>query len=164
MLRQLIKRLLQRTIRAGIRTPLMALIFVVPLVALAVWLISAVSSPSLNLALPSTKGEPGATERYLKGNQTYNAELMWNSLSEEAIERFRTRGGTMQDMQRQLEAARERGSKLEDISYIGGRSLPDGTSLQFYVVATRGPTSRADVEYVTYIFTLDRTGKIAKVQ
>jgi hypothetical protein len=120
--------------------------------------------PAPGLPLPGGSREPSTTLNYLKGNQSYNAELMWNSLSEEALERFRARGGTLQDMQRQLEVARERGSRLGDINYIGGKSLPDGTSLQFYVVSTQGPTSRADVEYVTYIFTLDRTGKISKVQ
>lgn len=120
--------------------------------------------PSIGLGLPSAKREPQATENYLKGNQAYNAELMWNSLSDDAIERYRSRGRTVQDMQRQLEAARERGTAFQEINYVGGQSLPDGTSLQFYVVATRGPASRADLEYVTYIFTLDRSGKIARVQ
>jgi hypothetical protein len=67
-------------------------------------------------------------------------------------------------MQRQLDTARERGTRLDQINYVGGYPLPDGTSLQFYVVASHGPSARAEAEHVTYIFTLDRAGKISKVQ
>jgi hypothetical protein len=159
----LARRLLRRTLRLAFQARWLALVMVVLVLAGGLTLASQLSGQMPALPLPGGR-EPSSTENYLKGNQTYNADLMWNSLSEEALERFRSRGGTLQDMQRQLEVARERGSRLGDISYVGGKSLPDGTSLQFYVVSTQGPTNRADVEFVTYIFTLDRNGKISKVQ
>jgi hypothetical protein len=126
------------------------------------------SSPAMptgfNLSLPGPKRAPDATENYLKGNQMANVDLLWSSLSDEAIERYRARGVGRQELQRQLNIAQERGAKLEQINYIGGQSLPDGTSMQFYLVAARGPAGRTDLEFVTYIFTLDRAGKIVKVQ
>jgi hypothetical protein len=166
MLRRLIRRALQRMAHfaLGPRAFITGLLLLV--VAGAGWLFfqSGASLPGPNLALPGPRGAPTATENYLKGNQSYNAELMWTSLSEEALDRFRSRGGTVQDMQRQLDTARERGSRLDQINYVGGYPLPDGSSLQFYVVASRGPSARTEAEYVTYIFTLDRAGKISKVQ
>jgi hypothetical protein len=111
-----------------------------------------------------THSAPNATESYLKGNQSFNADLMWQALSAEAQERFRARGATTQDLQQQMDVARDQGTKLEDFSYIGGQNLPDGTSMHFYLVLTRGPQSRNDPTYIPYVFTLDRTGKIARVQ
>ena len=62
-----------------------------------------------------------------------------------------------------MEAARSQGVKLEEVSYIGGKAQADGTSIQFYLVGTRQPP-RSDLDYQPYMFTLDRDGKIAKVQ
>lgn len=166
----MIRRVLRRAIRGLVQHWLVSTLVLVVLLGGGVFALFQSGLPMFSapevggFSLPGPKGPPKSTENYLKGNQTYNAELMWSSLSDEALDRFRSRGGTQQDMQRQLEVARERGSKLEQINYVGGQSLPDGTSLQFYVVATRGPSSRPDLEYVTYIFTLDRSGKISKVQ
>jgi hypothetical protein len=119
--------------------------------------------PGLNVPLPGPRRAPEATENFLKGQQNFNAELVWNSYSDEGLDRLRARGVTPQVYVRQFELAKQAGVRLENFNYVGGYSLPDGSSLQFYVVASRGPT-RPDVEYVTYIFTLDRSGKISKVQ
>jgi hypothetical protein len=62
-----------------------------------------------------------------------------------------------------MDAAKSKGIKLEEVSYIGGKSQPDGTSMQFYLVGVR-QQARPDVDYQPYMFTLDRDGKIAKVQ
>ena len=115
------------------------------------------------LSLPRPGGEPVATEEYLRGNREYNATLMWASLSDEARQRLLANGGSEENLQRQLQVARERGTRLEEVSYIGGKELPDGTSMQFYLVGVKQPT-RNDLEYIPYLFTLDRGGKIAKVQ
>jgi hypothetical protein len=123
---------------------LVALIVVVPMFALSI--------PGLaNLRGSSA---PAATENYLKGNRDYNADLMWNSLNNAAQSRLRDSGGSLDDLQKQMETAKSQGIKLEEVSYIGGKSQPDGTSSQFYLIGIRQP----------YMFTLDRDGKIAKVQ
>ena len=36
--------------------------------------------------------------------------------------------------------------------------------MHFYTVLTRGPQSRGDAEPVPYVFTLDKSGKIVRVQ
>jgi hypothetical protein len=115
------------------------------------------------VSLPGPRGAPEATENFLKGNQTYNAQLIVTSLSEDAVERGRSRNA-IQEHQQRLDQARERGVRMEQFTYVGGQSLPDGTSLQFYVVAMRGLGGRVELEYVPYAFTLDRSGKIARIQ
>lgn len=106
---------------------------------------------------------PSATEDYLRGNRDYNAELVWNSLDSDAQSRLSSQGGSKDGIQQQMDAAKQRGVQIAESSYIGGKSLPDGTSMQFYLVGIRQQTG-ANVDYQPYMFTLDRDGKIAKVQ
>jgi len=106
---------------------------------------------------------PNATEDYLRGNQTYNADLVWNSLDSDAQSRISSQGGSRDDLQQQMDAAKQRGVQIAETSYIGGKSLPDGTSMQFYLVGTRQQAG-SNIDYQPYMFTLDRDGKIAKVQ
>jgi len=110
-----------------------------------------------------TQSAPSSTEDYLKGNQSYNADLVWNSLDGDAQSRLSASGGSRDDLQQQMDAAKQRGVQIAEMSYIGGKSLPDGTSMQFYLVGVR-QQSGASVDYQPYMFTLDRDGKIAKVQ
>ena len=163
---RVIRRVLHRLVRGVVRARALVLVVLLVLVGGGLYAgYTQLQSPSSwNLPLPGPKRAPEATENYLRGQQTYNAELMWNSLSDDAADRAQSRGQAIQAQQRQLDLAREKGIKMDQISYVGGQSLPDGTSLQFYVVGMRGLTSRSDEEYVTYIFTLDRTGKIVRIQ
>jgi hypothetical protein len=171
VIRRIIQRVLHRTIRGIVLRPVRAVVMVVVLLVAAgvVFWQGVADMPNLSLALPGLpfrgiSGAPAATESYLKGNETYNAELMWTALSEEAVERFRSRGGSVQSLQQQMDQAKQAGAGLERITYIGGESFPDGTSMHFYVVLARGPQSRGEAEYVSYVFTLDQSGKIARVQ
>jgi hypothetical protein len=106
---------------------------------------------------------PMATENYLKGNRDYDAQLMWSSLNGDAQSRLRDQGGSPEDLQQQMDSAKQHGVKLEEVSYIGGKALPDGSSMQFYLIGIR-QQARPDIDYQPYMFTLDRDGKIAKVQ
>jgi hypothetical protein len=110
-----------------------------------------------------SQSAPASTEAYLRGNQTYNADLVWNSLDSDAQSRLSAQGGSRDDLQQQMDAAKQRGVQIAETSYIGGKSLPDGTSMQFYLVGIR-QQSGANIDYQPYMFTLDRDGKIAKVQ
>jgi hypothetical protein len=119
------------------------------------------SIPGVNQLRPQSA--PPSTEDYLRGNRDYNADLVWSSLNSDAQTRLQDQGGSLEGLQQQMESARSHGIKLEDVSYVGGKTLPDGTSVQFYLVGTRQQT-RSDLDYQPYMFTLDRDGKIAKVQ
>jgi hypothetical protein len=100
---------------------------------------------------------------YLRGNRDYNADLVWASLNGDAQNRLRNQGGSLEGLQQQMESARTHGIKLEEVAYVGGKTLPDGTSMQFYLVGVR-QQPRSELDYQPYMFTLDRDGKIAKVQ
>jgi len=160
-----VRRALIRTIRHFILKP----------AALIGWLVGLVVIVALIVAVPmflpsipgmaSLRGAsaPVSTEDYLRGNRDYNADLVWNSLNNDAQTRLSAGGGSLDDLRQQMDSAKQKGVKLEEASYIGGKSLPDGTSMQFYLVGIRQPT-RSDIDYQPYMFTLDPSGKIAKVQ
>jgi hypothetical protein len=161
----------------GVRRALIRVIrhFILKPAALVGWLVGVVVLIAVIVAvpllLPSIPGmanlrgssAPAATEDYLRGNRDYNADLVWNSLGNDAQSRLSAGGGSLDDLRIQMDTARQKGVKLEETSYIGGKSMPDGTSTQFYLVGIRQPT-RSDIDYQPYMFTLDRDGKIAKVQ
>jgi hypothetical protein len=143
--------------------------------ALVAWLIGLIAVIALIVAVPTFApsipgmanlrgaSAPLSTEDYMRGNRDYNADLMWTSLNNDAQVKLRDQGGSLEDLQKQMEAAKQHGMKLEEVAYIGGKSLPDGTSMQFYLVGIR-QQARSDIDYQPYMFTLDRDGKIAKVQ
>ena len=143
--------------------------------ALVAWLIGLIAVIALIVAVPTFApsipgmanlrgaSAPLSTEDYMRGNRDYNADLMWTSLNNDAQVKLRDQGGSLEDLQKQMEAAKQHGVKLEEVAYIGGKSLPDGTSMQFYLVGIR-QQARSDIDYQPYMFTLDRDGKIAKVQ
>ena len=171
MVGRIVKRMLHRTIRGLVEHPIRMVIVLVALMAGAALLIFQAGLPTLSLSLPrapfrmsSSGGAPSSTESYMKGTETFNAELVWNALSDEAQGRYRQRGGSMQALQSQMDQAKQAGAQLEHVTYIGGQAFPDGSSMHFYTVLTRGPQSRTDAEPVPYIFTLDKSGKIVRVQ
>jgi hypothetical protein len=156
---------LVRTIRHLVLNPAALIGWLIGLVVVIALIVAipfvAPSIPGLNTLRPQSA--PNATEDYMRGNQNYDASLMWSSLSGDAQSRLRDQGGSPEDLQRQMDTAKQRGMKLEQVSYIGGKALPDGSSMQFYLVGIR-QQPRSDLDYQPYMFTLDRDGKIAKVQ
>lgn len=163
MIGRIVKRVLHRAIRALLlKRALIVLVGLMLFAGIGFGAYQLVAGASL--PLPGKTGASAhAAENFLKGNQTYDANLVWDSLSDESRKRFEAAGGP-QALQAQLNAAREHGVKLEDIKYIGKQELPDGTSMQFYLVASRTQQSGGQIEYIPYVFTLDQGGKIARVQ
>jgi len=162
-----LRRTLVRTIRYFVLKPAALIGWLIGLVvvigAIVAFPTVAPSVPGLSSQTLRPATAPTSTETYLRGNRDYDADLMWSSLNTDAQSRLKDQGGSVEDLQRQMDSAKQRGIKLEEVAYIGGRALPDGTSMQFYLVGIR-QQARSDIDYQPYMFTLDRDGKIAKVQ
>jgi hypothetical protein len=174
MVGRIVKRIMHRVIRGLVVHPIRFVIVLVALVAGIALMIFQAGLPTVSLALPSAPfgsqfkmgsgGAPTSTENYMHGTETFNADLVWSSLSDDAQGRYKSRGGSMQALQSQMDQAKQAGAQLENVTYIGGQAFPDGTSMHFYTVLTHGPQSKSDAEPVPYIFTLDKAGKIVRVQ
>jgi hypothetical protein len=160
-----LRRALIRAIRYFVVKPaalvglLAAIVVVVALIVVAPMYVGVIPG------LASLRGQsaPLSTEDYLRGNRDYNADLVWNSLDNDAQSKLTAGGGSRDTLQQQMDTAKQKGVQLAEMSYIGGKSLPDGTSMQFYLVGIRQQAG-SGIDYQPYMFTLDRDGKIAKVQ
>ena len=168
MIGRVVKRVLHRVVRALVLSRGLAAVFALLVVAgigFGIYQVYGLVGGG-QLAFPHVGTQAvssNAAEEFLRGNQTYNAQLVWDSLSDDSRKRFEGAGGA-QALQAQLNSARDHGVKLEKITFVGKQDLPDGTSMQFYLVGSRGPQSSSQLDYVPYVFTIDQAGKIAKVQ
>lgn len=170
MVGRVVKRMLHRFVRGMVVHPIRYVILLVALMAGATLVTLQAGLPAFSFSLPSpsfktgSTGAPTSTESYMKGTETFNAEMVWNALSDEAQGRYRSRGGSMQALQSQMDQAKQAGAQLEQVTYIGGQAFPDGSSMHFYTVLTKGPQPQTDAEPIPYVFTLDQSGKIVRVQ
>lgn len=167
VLSRILQRILLRLVRTGIRRRRLVLLGAVG--ASALLAANALSlSPFRGLSLgPSDgrsrgEGEPYFTTIYLKGLESYDARMIWDSYSERAMREAQRRGLSVDDTQRQLDRARQVGSRIEQVNYVGGYPVANG-SLHFYVVFRSEPARRGAVP-IPYVFTLDANGKVDNVE
>jgi hypothetical protein len=109
----------------------------------------------------ASESEPPSTSSYIRGLQTGDARLVWTAYSERAARDLTRRGVTQDETQKQLDQSRQNGSAIQGVQYVGAHPIPNG-SMHFYVISRAGRT-RGDVAYVPYVFTLDSTGKIERI-
>jgi hypothetical protein len=121
------------------------------------------SAPSTKIGGMNAEAVP-SVDSYIKGLTQFDAKLMWGSLSEEAIQAMRSRGGSLEALQKGLDDARQRGARYEDITMIGNYPLQDGRKYLFYVLSRRGFTGPEQLEQVYFVFTVAKDGKITRIE
>jgi hypothetical protein len=99
-------------------------------------------------------------ETFLQGQQTYNADLMWQAYSPDYQAAQLERGATKDVLQAQADSQRRRGLQYVRADYIGGVKLEDGRSMYFYTVDL---ALQAQHGKFPYIFTADPEGKIVEI-
>ena len=105
-----------------------------------------------------------AVDSYIKGLTSFDARLMWNSLSDDAINAMKSRGGSLEVLQAGLDDAKRRGARYEDITMIGNYPLADGRKYLFYVLSRRGFSGADQLEQVYFVFTVSKDGKITRIE
>lgn len=104
-----------------------------------------------------------AVESFIQGQREFNAEMMWNAFSPRFQAMLLDRGASKETLQVQVENEKSSGQRYSNYSYIGGKELGDGSTMFFYLVDVQSP--RADRNGpISYIFTVDRDGKIIRVE
>lgn len=104
-----------------------------------------------------------AAEDFIKGQTTFNAALMWQSFSDPLKQQLAQRGTNQQTLQRQLDQRKQAGMKIDQVSYVGGVSQPDGSKLFVYSLAIEAPNNQGVAES-HYVLTVDQSEKIIKVE
>lgn len=100
-----------------------------------------------------------AVENYLKGQQNYNAELMWDAYSTDYQANQLANGATKANLQAQANSQRTMGLKYVHYDYIGGVKVDDG-SMYFYSVDLAMQNQHARLHMV---FRADADGKIVGI-
>jgi hypothetical protein len=121
------------------------------------------AAPTTRLATTNVAAVP-SVDSYIKGLTQFDARLMWGSLSDEAIEAMRSRGGSLEALQAGLDEARRRGGRYEGVEMIGSYPLQDGQAYLFYVLSRRGFAGPDQLDQLYFVFTVDRSGKITNVE
>jgi hypothetical protein len=121
------------------------------------------SAPTSRLTTTNVAAVP-SVDSYIKGLTQFDAKLMWGSLSEEAIQAMRSRGGSLEALQQGLDDAKQRGGRYEGVEMIGSYPLQDGQSYLFYVMSRRGFAGTDQLDQLYFVFTVDKTGKIVNVE
>ncbi|MCS6879896.1 MAG: hypothetical protein RMK84_12845 [Oscillochloridaceae bacterium] len=144
-------------------------------IILTTFLLGVIGFLSLLLILPRLTREQPADIRvawlqpapavvdFLRGQQTYDADLMWNSFSPSFQESLQARDFTRDVLAEQMEQERRNGQRYRKFEYIGGVRLPDNQAMYFYVVEVSVPRS-ARTRSISFVFTVDRDGKIVAIE
>lgn len=114
-------------------------------------------APTATPAISRTNA-PAATEAYLRGQATYDANLVWDSLGAELHAALQGRGQDKAAFERTLQDEKSKGIQFEGYQYIGGYSISDGSSLHFYVIKVRDSENKVQEQPIT--FRLGQDGKI----
>lgn len=127
---------------------------------------SRVPAPATNVSVqsaPSVAPPPSVTQ-YIRGMTSFNAQLMWDALDQQAIQAMQSQGGSQQQLQQRLDDAKNNGASYEDVTYVGGYPLQNGQKYFFYVVSRRGFASPGQFDQVFFVFTVGPNGKIVKIE
>jgi hypothetical protein len=101
-----------------------------------------------------------AVETYIKGQQDFNADMMWDAYSTDYQASQLASGASKATLQAQASGMRSAGLQFVHSDYIGGVQLDGGRSMYFYTI----DLARADQHgRFPYVFTADADGKIVDV-
>jgi hypothetical protein len=103
---------------------------------------------------------PPAVQTYIQGQQTFNADLMWESLSTTSqVDRLQN-GISKATMQAQANSERTGGLQYRHYDYIGGVKLKDGGSMYIYAVDLQLPQGSLKLPFT---FIADTDGKVKRL-
>lgn len=151
--------LLGRAMRpvAGFVVAIVALLVVVGWLGFQLWGPKA-EGPAFQRAdsLPPAEG----IERFLQGQQNFDANLMWDAFSSGYQADQLKSGASKETLQAQVDNQRQLGLHFVHYDYVGGIKLDDGGGLYFYAVDVEASSQRAKLPI---IFTADDNGKIVRI-
>jgi hypothetical protein len=100
---------------------------------------------------------------FLRGQQTYDADLMWESFSPELRSALEQQAITRDALAQQVESERQAGQRYRSFEYVGGVELDGRQKMYFYVVEIQSPTPERNGTF-SFIFTVDQNDKIISVE
>lgn len=121
-----------------------------------------VAAPTADSRAELLQPAPAVTD-FLRGQQTYDADLMWESFSPEFQAALEQREITRDALANQAESERQAGQRYGAPEYIGGVDVDDSQQMFFYTVEIDSPVPERSGTF-SMIFTVDNAGKIISVR
>ena len=103
---------------------------------------------------------PSSVETYIEGQRTYDAELMWSSLSEEVQASRAEQGASKEVMQTMAEQEQRQGLTYVDYAYVGGVDRESGGGMYVYAVDVEAGERSAKIPMT---FFTDENGQVEYV-
>lgn len=144
-------------------------------VLLTTFLVGVIAMLSLLLILPRLVRSDSADTRvslippassvvsFLRGQQNFDADLMWESFSPSFQATLEAGAFTREILAEQMEQERRAGQRYRSFDYIGGVKLANAQAMYFYVVEVAQPQGSGS-RSISFVFTVDRDGKIVAVE
>ncbi len=105
--------------------------------------------------------QPEVVERYLRAQANFDAEGMWDTIADSLKQQMSASNITPDQLQAELDAARQQGRRYRGATYVGGTPISGGQSVYFYILTVDTPRGTSDIPYI-YIVGPD--GKISSIQ
>jgi len=133
-------------------------------------LVAALATGSLGLwespvsASGKRVGPAESVKNFARGQASFDAQLIWNSLSEDLTNVLESQGQDVSSIQGQLDALKDRGVRYTEVTYVGGHRAASGESYFLYVFARKNGEATEGIESVPYVFVVDGSGKILRIE
>ena len=105
-----------------------------------------------------------AVESFTRGQTNFDAQLIWNSLSDDLTASLQSNGQDVSALQSQLDSLKEQGIRYTDVVYVGGHQDPRGESYYLYILSQQDPHDPSSLESVPFVFVVNASGKIERIQ
>ncbi|MDP2727959.1 MAG: hypothetical protein Q8P59_10500, partial [Dehalococcoidia bacterium] len=79
---------------------------------------------------------PPATsvEKFTRGQTNFDAQLIWDSLSDDLVQSLKDQGQEVSTIQSQLDTLKESGVRYTEVAYVGGHKASTGEAFYLYVL------------------------------
>ncbi len=122
---------------------------------------SANSSSLASTAADKSVPPSPVVEAYLEAQANYDANGMWNHISDSLKQQLSSSNTTVNQLQQELNSAKQSGRRYVAATYFGGTLIDTGTYAYFYVLTEQDPSGSTRVPY---IYVVGQDGKIDSIQ
>ncbi|MDP2661841.1 MAG: hypothetical protein Q8R28_14030 [Dehalococcoidia bacterium] len=105
-----------------------------------------------------------STEAFARGQTSFDAQLIWSSLSDDFTQSLSDQGQEVSSIQSQLDTLKSTGIHYTGITYLGGHTAKSGESYYVYVFSRTSVDPSVPDEDVPYVFVVNRGGKIDRIE
>lgn len=122
---------------------------------------SAGSSNMASTSADQSVPQSPVVQDYLKAQANYDANGMWNNISDALKQQLASSNTTVSQLQQELNSAKQSGRRYTSATYFGGMEIDTGTYAYFYVLTEEDPSGTT---HVPYIYVVGQDGKIDSIQ